>query len=872
MLRKFEELSFAGDRRSHAPQRRRLPDAARQGADGPHTEDAVDLVTDPDLESRFARWVEHHVLHGAELDPSSMCDGRPDLVEPLAVLIADYRSVSDSLDGPSLLAPGPSPPDPPTLPAFEGFRTIECVGGGGMGAVYKLHDLKLDRIVAAKVLRGDRHLAARFAGFLTEARALALFQDRRIVQIHEFRGQATPPVLIMEYVDGFELGRLGPSLEFAQRARIMKEVCEAVQHAHRLGVQHRDLKPSNIMLDPELRPKILDFGLSSGNPTQGHFLGTPQYMAPEQLDDAQSIDARTDVYALGAILYELLCGLPPVDGADTSEVVARIRAGQVRLPVEIDPRVPEPLQAIALKALERQPGDRYPTAQALALDIGRYLDGRAVLTRPSQYASTLTTRVGPHLDQIEEWLRLKLVYPHEAARLIAAYRDLDKREDDWIGESRTLSYSQIALYLGAFLLMCGSLFYFGAHRIHDAVKGVAKPFVVLALPFVGLNLTAHFLERRDHRAVSVAFYLGGISLLPLFLLILFHETGLWVMPADAPGQLFPDAAVSNRQLQVTVLVACGWAAWLALRTRTIALSTVFTVLAFLLTLALLSDRGLRSWLENSNWDQLALHLLPLACVYGVLGFGLEKSGRPWFGRPLYTGSAVLLVVMLELLALDGRLFHHLGLSMQRFQASTVADPLLLDTMTTMSLNGIAFYLVASVANRHGTDPMKTAAWLLFTVAPFGILEPLAYLNGTAEVLRRVRLDLSGRRAVDDARQSPAAAQELLLCRAGQHGLRVLADRGPPSLVRPTVVGHGARDGRARRPGRRVWPGRPRATASAARDVASPHGITLPLSRRASTARRSSSRATAPASRRSPRRPRRWSRSSPRPRRLRPCPD
>ena len=118
----------------------------------------------------------------------------------------------------------------------------------------------------------------------------------------------------MEYVDGFELGRLAPSLEFQQRARIMKEVCEAVHHAHDVGVQHRDLKPSNIMLDAELRPKILDFGLSSGDPARGHFRGTPRYLAPEQLDASQPIDARTDVYALGAVLYELLTGVPPVGG------------------------------------------------------------------------------------------------------------------------------------------------------------------------------------------------------------------------------------------------------------------------------------------------------------------------------------------------------------------------------------------------------------------------------------------------------------------------------------------------------------------------------------------------------------------------------
>jgi len=163
----------------------------------------------------------------------------------------------------------------------------------------------------------------------------------------------------------------------------------------------------------------------------------------------------------------------------------------------------------------------------------------------------------PHIDQIEEWLRLKLIYPHEAERLRAAYRQLDAREDDWIVESRTLSYSQIALYLGAFLLVCGSLFYFGAHRFYDAVKGVARPFLVLAAPFLGLNVAGRYLYGREHKAVAVAFFLAGVGLLPLFLLIWFHETGVWVVAKDVPNQIFNDGSVSNRQLQVTILLAGG---------------------------------------------------------------------------------------------------------------------------------------------------------------------------------------------------------------------------------------------------------------------------------------------------------------------------
>jgi hypothetical protein len=233
--------------------------------------------------------------------------------------------------------------------------------------------------------------------------------------------------------------------------------------------------------------------------------------------------------------------------------------------------------------------------------------------------------------------------------------------------------------------------------------------------------------------VSVAFYLAGVSLLPLFLLIVFHETRFLNAPARTPGQLFPDGWASNHQLQVTVAMAWAWSAWLALRTKTIALSTVFTFLALLFTLAVLSDMGLREWFDSSTWDLLALHLSPLVLVYAGLGLAGERSGRPWLGRPLYTGAAVMLIVVLELLAIDGKMLQYLGgLSMQRFQGSDVSDKLLLDTVTAMSLNGLVFYGVASAADRWGTGLMRRAGWLLFTVAPFATLEPLAYLSGTNE--------------------------------------------------------------------------------------------------------------------------------------------
>ena len=692
-------------------------------------------ITSTDLESRLARFVEHHVRDGSTLSIDELCADRPDLVGPLRGLVDRYLSLCTALDTEIDLST-PGTPEVP-FPRFAGFETIERLGAGGMGEVFKVRDLRLNRIVAAKVVRpGGADWGQGIEGFLREARALALFSDRRIVQIHEFRPDADPPVIVMEFVEGFELGRLGPSLEFRQRARIMVEVCEAVHHAHTLGLQHRDLKPSNIMLDAQLSPRILDFGLSAGDPARGHLVGTMAYVAPEQLDPSQPIDARADVYALGVILYELLCGRAPFAGDDAT-LAAQKRLGTPRLPVEIDARVPEPLQAIALTAMEAAPARRYQTALDMAADLRRFLEGRAVHGRPSTYTTTLETRVRPHVEEIREWLRLRLIYPHEAARLQSAYRALEAREDDWILQSRALSYPQIALYLGAFLLVCGSLFYFAAARWFGNVEGVAHPFMVLALPFIGLNAAAHLLYQRDHRAVAVAFYLAAVVLLPLFLLIVFHEARLFVVAPDTPGQLFQNGAVSNRQLQITAAVASAWGVWLALRTRTAALSTVFSMLLFCLTVGIVADLGLRAALDDWRWDLIALRFLPLVPAYAALGVAGERTGRPWFTLPQYLAAAALLVIVLELLALDGRAFQHLGVTLAARQPADVSDPRLVDTVAAMTLNGAIFYVGGALLTRRRSEATLPAAALLFAITPFALLHPLGYLVRTEEYAPRV---------------------------------------------------------------------------------------------------------------------------------------
>jgi serine/threonine protein kinase len=679
-----------------------------------------------DLEALFSRFVEAHVVRGEVLRAADLCGSRPDLVGPLEALIRRYRSLTDDLGGDTLIADVLNAPAGDT-PQFDGFQTIERIGSGGMGEIYKLRDLRLDRIVAAKVLRRGPRAPVHLAQFLGEARSMALFSDRRIVRIFEFRPDPERPVIIMEYVDGFELGHIGPSLEFAQRARVLTEVCEAVHYAHTLGVQHRDLKPSNIMVDAQLTPRILDFGLSTGDPNRGHLKGTVQYVAPEQLDPARPIDGRTDIYALGVILYELICGRPPYAGLSDEQIVDAIRAGRPQLPIERDSRVPEPLQAIALKAMEADPALRYASALDMAADLRRYQDGRPVLARPSTYATTLTARIEPHVRQIGEWLRLRLIYPHEADRLRSVYRSLEGREDDWIVESRALTHTQVALYLGAFLLLCGSLFYFAAERWYEAVQGVLRPLAVLGLPFVGLNAAARLVYRRDHKAVAIAFCLAAVSLLPLLLMILFHETGIFVVAKNTPGQLFQDGSTSNRQLQITTLVAATWCGWLAVVTRTAALSTVFTALAVLFGVSVLADFGLRDWFDAGRWDLLAIYAFPVVGALALLGTFAERRERPWLAHPLYAACALLMILVLELLALDGRAFQYLGFSLHPFQSISVSDPLLLDTIAAMTINGLLFYLLADVLQRRGSEVMRIAARILFAISPFALLQPLGYL-------------------------------------------------------------------------------------------------------------------------------------------------
>jgi len=290
------------------------------------------------------------------------------------------------------LAPAEVKEAPLTLKDFGDYELIEEIARGGMGVVFKARQRSLNRIVALKmILSGHLASEAEAQRFRAEARAAAALQHPGIVAIHEVGEHEGLLFFSMDYVEGQSFAQLvrdGP-LPAPRAAESVREIAEAIHYAHEHGVLHRDLKPSNVLLDSNGKSHVMDFGLARSIESDtkltltGQILGTPGYMSPEQAEGrSAAFGPPTDVYSLGAMLYELLTGRPPFAAATPHETLNQVLNSEPVAPQLLNPSVPRDLETICLKCLEKEPERRYGSAQALALDLGRHLNHEPILAVP----------------------------------------------------------------------------------------------------------------------------------------------------------------------------------------------------------------------------------------------------------------------------------------------------------------------------------------------------------------------------------------------------------------------------------------------------------------------------------------------------------
>jgi predicted Ser/Thr protein kinase len=531
------------------------------------------------------------------------------------------------------------------LPArLSGHRILEEIGSGGMGRVFLAVDDALGRKVAIKTLgaryAGDDALRARF---MVEARAMARLNHPHIARIYSLGPSGEAPHFVMEFVEGAPLTEAAARLTFEQKAELMLEVTLAVQFLHGQGILHRDLKPANILVGPGLEPKLLDFGLAlelqehERLSRAGEVVGTPEYLSPEQAAGAEELGPRSDVFSLGAVLYELLTGEPPFRGNGLQALLRAIREDEPVLPRRRVPGIPRDLQNICLKALEKDPAHRYASAGEMAADLRRFLAHEAVLAEPGAYRRLITEKVAQHLEDLENWRHDQVVSDSEYDGIRKRYERLLEREDAWIMEARRLTTPQVTLYLGAWVLAVGTTFltFFRYPALSGLPAALTAWTAAVLVGWIGIRNW-----RSEYYRVSVAYLLAFCLLAPVAVLVTLEEAHLFTgLTMGQPRlelwhRLELAKEATNAQFWWAILAGLPVCAWMRRFTHAPVFSLALAVTLAMLSMATLLRMGMIGWLENDP-GRFYFHLVPCAALFMAAGLALERRSMRDDSRYFY---------------------------------------------------------------------------------------------------------------------------------------------------------------------------------------------------------------------------------------------
>jgi eukaryotic-like serine/threonine-protein kinase len=351
------------------------------------------MSDDPRLQSLFDKLLD------SQSTPEEVCASCPELLPQVRRRwnrLDRVRSQLDVLFPPWSATDRPAPAhlqENSVLPQLPGYEVEAVLGRGGMGVVYQARHLRLNRTVALKMLVAGPHAGPEeLERFLREAEAVAGLHHPNIVELYDAGEVEGRPYFTMQLVEGGNLAQKLAAAPLSPRsaAELIAAVADAIEVAHQAGIIHRDLKPANVLLAAGGTPKVTDFGLArrledrDGQTLSGAALGTPSYMAPEQArGDKGAISPATDVYSLGAILYEMLTGRPPFRAESASATLQQVIADEPVPPARLNPQLPRDLETICLKCLNKERARRYASAAALADDLRRFGRGEPIVARPA---------------------------------------------------------------------------------------------------------------------------------------------------------------------------------------------------------------------------------------------------------------------------------------------------------------------------------------------------------------------------------------------------------------------------------------------------------------------------------------------------------
>ena len=586
---------------------------------------------------------------------------------------------------------------PPKLP---GFRIERPLGEGSLGLVYAAHDEKLNRRVAVKILRhrADEPLRRRL---LDEARKAAALSDPAIVTIFSVLDETNPPAIVMELVEGFPLDRFAAHLNFAQQAGLLREVARGLAVAHERGLIHRDLKPDNILVGPDLRPRILDFGLAlsleEAGRQGGGFAGTPLYASPEQVR-GQPLTTASDVFSFGSLMFKVLTGRSAFEGETAAQVFEAIATTAPPFLREVALGVPEDLQAICLACLAWDVADR-PTAAEIAAELGRFIVGEPVRLKPKLYDDLLRRSISEYSGQARGWESQGIISREERDALETIHRRLLADEDHWIIDARRITPLQTILSGATWLAVVATVLTVWM------LRNDLGPIWRWALPaYFTLTLwIAGGVARREREPLAAATFLAGalLAMAPCILALL-AELGWFSVPPDGVKQLFT-GTFTNQQVLVASVTALALSAFSLWRLKMTGFAWTTATLA---TTSYLSLLLCFNWLDQKPEIQ-ALWCLPLAAMEPV-ALLLERKGRVRWTLPFHLVAMLAIVLGLDVIALNGPTLTLLGVNGARW---AYFDHQRLEAFSFV-LNGMFFLGMMLLVERSTSLDLRRAGKLL----------------------------------------------------------------------------------------------------------------------------------------------------------------